>query len=350
MKRIVSILLICVLMLGMVSCKANKEEIHVIWSDLSDPYLATIADAVDRAMYIKNIRYSHVDSKGSAETQLSQVDSALATGAGVVVVSAVDAETSSVIVERARAKDAYVVFLCCEVAETVAMSYEKCVVVDVDFDSLGETLGTKIVADMLGDKYFKKGTVDSDAYAAFDRNGDGEITYLILGDETKFTACIEYINGELGKADRVPMKAHEANGSELALSELLSQYNDAAGATPELLLVSDDDLVESALLELRAKDFNYTMLKTHFIPFYTIGIAAAAGNLIPDKDEEERAAYSVLNTIDNGYVSAAALEDDDALAIALCTVLSNIVKEKDLFAKVDYVSGRNISVPYTIYG
>ncbi len=342
MKRIVSILLICVLMLGMVSCKINKEEIHVIWSDLDDQYLATIADAVDRAMYIKNIRYRHVDSEGSAEKQLEQVDDALAGGAGIVVVSAVDAATSALIVDKAQAKDAYVVFLCCDIMETVVMAYEKSIYINVDPASLVEILGDRIVTDVL------------ENYIAYDRNGDGEISYLPIGVSDELAGCVQYVNDKLKAADRSALVLHEAVLDTSDIHAVFSEYNDENKKTPELLLVADDDRVESVLLDLRRDDmnFNYTKLKTHFIPMYTVGIAAAAGNLIADKGEEERAAYSVMNTIDNGFVSAAALEDDDELALALCTVLSNIVKEKDLFDKVneEYLKDNKIFVPYTIYG
>lgn len=342
MKRIVSILLICVLMLGMVSCKINKEEIHVIWSDLEDQYLATIADAVDRAMYIKNIRYRHVDSEGSATKQLEQVDDALAGGAGIVVVSAVDAATSALIVAKAQAKDAYVVFLCCDIMDAVVMAYEKSIYINVDPASLVEALGDRIVADVL------------ENYDDYDRNGDGKISYLPVGVSDELAGCVLYVNDKLSQADRSALELHEAVLDTSDMHAVFSQYNDENKKTPELLLVADDDRIESVLFDMRrdGMNFNYTKLKTHFIPMYTVGIAAAAGKLIPDKGEEERAAYSVMNAIDNGFVSAAALEDDDELALALCTVLSNIVKEKDLFNKVndEYLNGNKIFVPYTIYG
>ena len=354
MKRIVSILLILVLLLGTVSCKQNKIEVQVIWSDLGNEYLATVADAIDRAMYIKNIRYTHKDSQGSAETQLTQVDEALAAGAGVVVVNAVNADTSVSVIEKAKAKDAYVIFLCCDVDDAAVKAYEKCVYIDVDPVSVVTALGDHILADMLGDTFSKKGVVDSEAYEAFDRNGDGVITYLPIGVSDEMLGCIEYVNETLEGNDLPMLALHEVTGLSEDLHEIFTLYNDDNKKTPELLLVGDDAMIESVLLSLRKDklNFNNTMLKTHFIPLYTVGIAANAGNLIPDKKQEERDAYSVMNAIDSGFVSGAALEDDDGIALALCTVLTNVFRGQDLFEDIqaEYLVGNKIFVPYTYYG
>ena len=348
MKRIVCIMMVIAMVLGLSACAVNDTEIDVIWSDLSDDYLATIADAVDRAMYIKNIKYRHVDSEGDAQKQLSQVDRALEDN-GIVVVSATDAATAALIVEKARAKDAVVIFLCCDVATATLESYERCYSVDVDPSTLLEVLGERIAADLLAD------------YEKYDRNGDGKISYVAFGTASLLAPVI---NGELTEAGKSELVFYDsANLLNTVITadigttvrEIFAEYTDEKGNTPELILSEDDAEIAPLLLALRSNglDFNNTKLTTHFLPLYTIGISAPAGDLIPDKKDEERAAYSVMSAVDNGFVSAAALENDDEIAISLASLIVNLFKDaEDLFHGIEdgYADGRWIRVPYTVYG
>lgn len=350
MKRILCIFMILVMTLGLFSCAINDTEIDVIWSDLEDDYLATIADAVDRGMYIKNIKYRHVDSEGDAAKQLSQVDAALEKN-NIVVVSATDPVTAIAIVEKARAKEATVIFLCCDVAKATVDSYEKCYYVDVDARSVFEVLGERIAADLVAD------------YDKYDRNKDGKISYLAFGDASLLALNVSKINEKLKAAGKPELVFYDAeNPAKTVLttdigatvSEIFAEYTDENKNTPELILSQDDAEIEPLLLALRSNelDYNNTKLTTHFIPLYTVGISANCGNLIPDKKEEERAAYSVMNAIDNGFVSAAALENDDEIAICLASLLEGWIKGEDAYAEIDadLIDGRCISVPYTIYG
>ena len=71
------------------------------------------------------------------------------------------------------------------------------------------------------------------------------------------------------------------------------------------------------------------------------------------EEKEQRDAYTVMNAIDSGFVSAAALENDDALAIACATVLKNFIKGNDTLQGIsdDYkASETKVLVPFTIYG
>ena len=347
MKRIVCIIMILTMVLGLSACAINDTEIDVIWSDLSDDYLATIADAIDRGMYIENIKYRHVDSEGDSHKQLEQVDTAL-TKNNIVVVSATDAATAALIVEKARAKDATVIFVCCDVAEATVDSYERCYCVDVDATSVVRVLGERIAADLL------------ENYEKYDRNGDGKISYVAFGGASVLATVINEELAEKGKPEIVfyddenLLKTVVTIDVGATVSEIFAEYTDAKGNTPELILSQDDSEIEPLLLALRSGelDFNNTKLTTHFIPLYTIGISANCGDLIADKKEEERAAYSVMSAIDNGFVSAAALENDDEIALSLAGLLANLIKGDEPFEDIAeaYINNRCISVPYTVYG
>ena len=347
MKRIVCIIMILAMTLGLCACAINDTEIDVIWSDLSDDYLATIADAIDRGMYIENIKYRHVDSEKNPQKQLEQVDTALEKN-NIVVVSATDAATAALIVEKARAKDATVIFVCCDVTKTTVESYERCYYVDVDALSVLEVLGERIADDLLAN------------YQKYDRNGDGKISYVAFGAAALLAPVINEELTEEGKPEIVFYDSTNLLGSVTttdigaSVSAIFAEYTDEKGNTPELILTEDDAEITPVLLALRSNglEFNNTKLTTHFLPLYTIGISAPAGDLIPDKKEEERAAYSVMNAIDNGFVSAAALENDDEIALSLASLIANIVKGDEIFDDIedDYIDGRCISVPYTVYG
>ena len=347
MKRIVCIIMILAMVLGLSACAINDTEIDVIWSDLSDDYLATIADAIDRGMYIENIKYRHVDSEKNPQKQLEQVDTALEKN-NIVVVSATDAATAALIVEKARAKDATVIFVCCDVAKTTVESYERCYYVDVDALSVVEVLGERIADDLVAN------------YEKYDRNGDGKISYVAFGTASLLAPEINEELAEEGKPALVFYDSANLLNTVLTddigakISEIFAEYTDAKKNTPELILSQDDTEIAPLLLALRSNDleFNNTKLNTHFIPLYTIGISAPAGDLIPDKKEEERAAYSVMSAIDNGFVSAAALENDDEIALSLASLLSNLIRGDEVFEDIedDYLDGRCISVPYTVYG
>ena len=349
MKKLIAFLLLTAILLTAVSCGAiNDTEVSVLWSDMSDEYLATIADAVDRAMYIKNIDYTHYDAAKSGETQLKQAKDAIAAGACALLLNPTDLVTATAILAAAKEADIPMIFICYEAPEALVNSYDKCAVVNADFANVYTTLGEKVAKDLLAD------------YEAYDRNGDGKITYAAFGLSG---AAVATVNAKLTEAGKPELDANLLHlaiptvGVDATIKTIFGEYNGKGSeknATPvELILTDDDAYVEEMLLALRGYELNYKKLVTHFIPLYTVGIAANAGDLLQSTNEEEKAAYSVMNAIDNGFLSAAALEDDDAIALSAATILANLIKGGEMLADIDeayLIGGRRVSVPYTVYG
>ena len=345
MKRIISLLLIVVFALSTVSCGAvNKTEVAVLWHNMADEFTAELADAVDRAMYIENIKYSHYDAEGNADAQIAQAKAAIEAGAPALLVNCETSGTAAAIIGLASDADIPVVFIGSNITASVLDTYSKCVSVELDYYSLYTVLAEKIAADLI------------ENYDDYDRNGDGKISYTAYGLSGE---CVPEINELLRaeeKAELVMVENNPTVSVTESINALFAGY-DGSGKTVnetpvELILTDDDAIIEEMLIALRAYQLNFEKLVTHFIPLYTVGAAANAGNLLVYAEkQEERDAYSVMNAIDNGYLSAAALEDDDTLAESAARILRNLLKGKDTFTKIDedLIVGKKISVKYTIY-
>ena len=352
MKKIISVILLIGIVLSFASCAINKDgEVSVLWSDLSDEFLFTVSDALDRGMYIENINYKHYDAKGSASTQLEQADAAIANGASALVVNAASLANATAIFAKAKAANIPLVFLCCNVSyipSDLIATYDKCVVVDIDSSTLVATMGDKIAADLLA------------KYEDYDRDSDGKISYAAFGTSAVVVSRINEKLTEAGKPELVLGNALWGALPTVAVEEsidaIFSGFNGEGNektATPvELILTDDDAYIEELLLAMRDYELNFKKLVTHYIPLYTVGIAANAGDLIDSEVQEERDAFSVMNAIDKGYLSAAALEDDDEIALSVAKILRNFIKGNDKMKDVkgDYVDGVKVLVPYTVYG
>ena len=384
MKRIVSILLLIVTVFGLASCGTinRKSAVSVLWSDMSDTYTAAVADALDRAMYIKNVNYTHYDAEKSSSKQISQAEAAIANGAAAIVLNAVDLDTANTILTLAEEAYMPIIFLATD-EKNVPKDFERyyrSAVVNVDPDTLYTTLGEKVAEDLFAD------------YESYDKNGDGCITYACFGYselaiDTANAKLVELYNGlkekdkekkfPLGvpeiKQDKTDYKIINSKYVDVSIDAIFAGYNkdlnDPTKAPVELILTDDDSYVCDVVLALRNYGYNDKNLVTHCIPVYTVGNFENASVLAygPEAEDEElnhknektrkerqatRDAYTVMSAIDSGYIAAAVLEDDDALALSTATILRNLIKKEKMFSGIssDYVSGQSVLVPYTIYG
>ena len=88
MKKFIAFVLIATMLLGLAACGAiNETEVSILWSDLSyneDGSIAmvpnSLINAIERAMYIENINYTHYDGNNDQPTQFKQATDALNAG------------------------------------------------------------------------------------------------------------------------------------------------------------------------------------------------------------------------------------------------------------------------------
>ena len=365
MKKIITLILAVALALtAMVSCSINDTEVAVIWSEQSDDYIFTVADALDRAFYIENVKYKHYDAKGDSAEQLKLVDDAIKAGTPVLVVNPTNAATATAVVAKAKDADIPVIFVEADLLSLAAIkaaNYAKAYTVNAGADSIVPVLSEKIAADL------------AENYTDYDRNGDGKITVASLG--LLGAASIAEINKELAeiKSDKKPPKAlkdidnpevvpmdikyYGANNVE-TVNKMLADFagvgsNEVKPTAAELIVLDDQAEVDDVLLAMREFELNHKKLVTHFIPLYTVGNTKNMGSLLGEKaKQEEKDAYSVLNVIDNGYLSGAVVQDDNGIATAVAEMVRAIIKGEDVLGGVEesYVKDGAVLVPYTVYG
>ena len=328
MKKIIALLIVLVSLFSIVSCGAiNKDgEVSVLWSNFSDKELAEVRDALDRAFYIENIKYTHYDAEGTHATQLDQAKAALDAGAVSLLVNLVSDISAPEFIALAKAKNVPIVFLCSNVSDAVLSTYDSAYSVSLDENSYAN-VQSKLISDYLLENY-----------ESADRDGNGKISYVTDLASVGIAALVDKALKDAGKA-----------GLELNLNTTIA---DDKGAV-ELIITNDNASALGFLKELREVGYNKDKLKTHLVLIFTKGIRENASFIIDDgqQDEAMLEAYTVMSAIDNGFIAGATIVDDDAIALTSAALLRNLIKGKDAFEGVneDYVKGSTALLPYTAY-
>ena len=377
MKKILAFVLAAVLLVGMAACSVNKTEVSVLWSGDGVAHVPdSLINALDRAMYIENIKYTHYGANGDQAAQTEKVQEVLANNCSGLVVELVDPSAAQTIVDMAKAKNVPLVFINSDVDAAVVNSYAKCASVISDEASVATVLGNKIAETISDEK----------AYQKADLNGDGKITYLALG---QVSGIVDTVNAALQKAGRDALVAVNASSvAELSVKEepvkkaMHGRLTDADGMVVEMIISDNDANALNDLVALQEKGFNADKLKTHFVPVYTVGadtdykayvfdkipeIGIALGDEKLDKQSDiseevmnairaqsnlikldtlekwedlEVAVYTTRNVIGDGRLSNAAAVDFDGLAGAAAEAMAKLLEDKPL-------DKNSIAVAYT---
>ena len=346
MKRLIAIALAAVMLLGLAACGSiNKTEVSVLWSgDGVVKIPNSLINAMERAMYIKSIAYSHYGASGDQAQQTKQAEAVLNAGCAALAVELVDPAAAQTIVDMAKAKDVPVVFFNCNVDAAVVSSYNKCVLINTNEDSLAQVQGTMIAEALYKEKKKK-------ALFTCDRNEDGKITYTGVGD---VEAVVAVINAALKEKELPALEAVADNDIDVLISAFTEE------AAPTELIITDNDATALEILQaLQAKGYNKDRLTTHCIPLYTVGADADASAFADTEDmtQEDLAVfiYNALNLVDAGQLAGTAVEDYDSIAIAVATVLHNLLKGNESMKNVAKIKdgitadGQTVRIPYTTY-
>lgn len=275
MKKLIAIALIAVMVLGLAACgSVNESEVSVLWSGDGVVHVPnSLINAMERAMYIENITYKHYGANGDQAAQNAQANEALNAGCSALVVELVDPAAAQEIVDAAKAKNVPVVFFNCEVDEAVVSGYEKAACVVSDPASIGEIQGTQIFEAIATEKK-KAYILNKDV----DRNADGKVSYLGIGD---VAATVEALNTSMVENGLVALESVSEGVDATYVAGLTvvdgatdkdkGQLTTAEGASVELIITADDVSAKDVLLALQAHGFNTSKLKTHCIPVFTVG-------------------------------------------------------------------------------
>ena len=275
MKKLIAIALIAVMVLGLAACgSVNESEVSILWSGDGIVHVPnSLINAMERAMYIENVDYTHYGANGDQAAQTAQAMEALNAGCSALVVELVDTAAAQEIVDAAKAKNVPVVFFNCDVDEAVVSGYEKAACVVSDPASIGKVQGEQLFKAIASEKK-KVYSFNKD----IDRNADGKLSYLAIGD---VAVTVEALNATLTEKGLTALEsvAEGADASYIAgltavdgeTSKDKGQLTTAEGASVELIIVADDADAKDVLVALQAQGFNSTKLKTHCIPVYTVG-------------------------------------------------------------------------------
>ena len=154
----------------------SNADVAVMYYTYGDTYIASVRTALDAKLDELGVKYQDYDANNNQTTQNEQIDTAIQTGANVLIVNIVTSgsvDASSQIVEKAKAADIPVIFFNRAVEGDedegkVLGSYDKCAFVGTDAPEAGHMQG-----EMIGNYLV-------DNYDAVDLNGDGKISYAMF--------------------------------------------------------------------------------------------------------------------------------------------------------------------------
>lgn len=393
MKKLFAILLAAAMLLSLAACGAGSAtKVAILWDDAGTVQVPnSLINAVERAMYTKSVAYTHYGANGDQAKQAEQAAQALEQGCAALLVKLVDAAGAQEIVDLAKAANVPVIFFACEVDEAVASGYDKCICVNTDADSLSTAQGEMLEEALIKEE---KGLFSKEAtYSVneeMDRNEDGEITYLAIGD---VAGTVEAINAILEEKE-LPALVSAGEGADASRIESLTEsvhvtekevemglLVSAEGVSVDLILTDSDAAALDVLVALQARGYNANKLTTHCIPLYTVGSDAdykayvladrpegtredAAVmeyyeqmqylvDLTTVKDEDlEVMVYNTYNVIDSGRIAGTAVQDYDAIAAAMALIAKNLLTGNELLKDVDaeqVTDGWLVKIPYTTY-
>ena len=388
MKRIVSLILVALLTLSVfcfTGCGAvNDSEVSILWSGNGKVEVPnSLINSMERAMYIKHVEYKHYGANGSLATQLEQAKSALNAGCQVLVVELVSdniidviksKDVAQQIVDAAKEKSVPVIFFNCMVDESVVNSYDKCVSIVSDVSTIADVQG-ELIAD-----YVKAN------FKNIDKNEDNKISATFQGINTFADDAVKKANELLATDDYKVSRSFFGEKLNLSVELSIPEIINPDLTKYELILTPDDVTALVVLRELQKSDYNTDKLTTQFVPIVTVGESVDYKEIVlagrPENKDEyaeyyennkflvdltaveeedlDAMIYTTINVIDAGRIAGTATEDRDAIAIAVASVVRNLVKGDDTFKGVAsevkegeapsvVVDGRYVKVRYIAY-
>ncbi len=334
----------------------SSANVAVFYYTYSDTYIASVRTALDAELDAAGIKYQDYDGGNSQTTQNEQIDTAIQTGATLLVVNIVTSGTDDVsmaIIEKAEAAGIPVIFFnrSVESEDTegeVLGSYADCAFVGTDAPEAGHLQGT-----MVGEYVVEN-------FDAIDLNGDGVISYAMfmgqLGNaeaiyrtqygvedanaviEAAGYPALEYFDASNTDCYQVDQDgAWSATAANAYMVTNLSQYNEENGNMIELVICNNDGMAEGVISALNDKGYNLGTDDSTMIPVYGVDATDAAIQLITD-----------------GKMTGTVKQDAEGMAEGIAYLVTNAASGLDLMANTDdYNISENVSnkifIPYAMY-
>ena len=369
-KKIIAVLL-CVAMVaamavgcgGKEDSKGGSEDkkesdlnVGVFYYTYSDTYISSVRTALDKKLDEMGVKYQDYDGNSNQTTQNEQIDTAIQTGANLLIVNIVTSgsnDASTQIIDKAKAADIPVIFFNRAVEDSegeegvVLNTYDKCAFVGTDAPEAGHMQG-----EMIGDYVVEN-------YDKVDLNGDGKISYaMFMGQLGNVEAiyrtqyAVEDADKKLEEAGKPALEFFDSantdkyqvdqdgNWSATAANNYmttnLSQYNEGNNNMIELIICNNDGMAEGAVAALNDKGYN-TGDPKKTIPVFGVDATDAAKKLIAD-----------------GKMVGTIKQDAEGMADCIAQLTQNTAEGKGLVDGVDkeMISEKvanKIFIPYGIY-
>ena len=335
----------------------SNADVAVMYYTYGDTYIASVRTALDAKLDELGVKYQDYDANNNQTTQNEQIDTAIQTGANVLIVNIVTSgsvDASSQIVEKAKAAGIPVIFFNRAVEGDedegkVLGSYDKCAFVGTDAPEAGHMQG-----EMIGNYLV-------DNYDSVDLNGDGKISYAMfmgqLGNveaiyrtqygvedankvlEEKGKPALEYFDSSNTDCYQVDQDGNwSATAANNYMTTNLTQYNEENKNMIELVICNNDGMAEGAISALNDKGYNLGTGKDgKMIPVFGVDATDAAKQLIGD-----------------GKMTATVKQDADGMAACIADLAKNAADGKDLMDGTDSYNisdkvSNKIFIPYQEY-
>ena len=336
--------------------KIEDMTVGVFYYTYSDTYISSVRTALDESLKAAGIDFQDYDANSNQTTQNEQIDTAISTGANLLIVNIVTSgsvDASQAIVDKAQAAGIPVIFFNRAVESDeeegkVLGSYDKCAFVGTDAPEAGHMQG-----DMIG-KYLVEN------FDAVDLNGDGSISYaMFMGQLGNVEAiyrtqyAVEDANKVLTEAGKAELQYFDSsnkdcyqvdqdgNWSATAANNYmitkLSQYNKENNNMIELIICNNDGMAEGAISALNDKGYNLGDGTSTTIPVFGVDATDAAKQLIAD-----------------GKMTGTIKQDAEGMAEAIAFLTQNVAEGKAVLDGTDsYNISENVSnkiyIPYAAY-
>lgn len=336
--------------------KIEDMTVGVFYYTYSDTYISSVRTALDESLKAAGIDFQDYDANSNQTTQNEQIDTAISTGANLLIVNIVTSgsvDASQAIVDKAQAAGIPVIFFNRAVESDeeegkVLGSYDKCAFVGTDAPEAGHMQG-----DMIG-KYLVEN------FDAVDLNGDGSISYaMFMGQLGNVEAiyrtqyAVEDANKVLTEAGKAELQYFDSSNKDCYqvdqdgnwsataannyMNTNLSQYNKESNNMIELIICNNDGMAEGAISALNDKGYNLGDGTSTTIPVFGVDATDAAKQLIAD-----------------GKMTGTIKQDAEGMAEAIAFLTQNVAEGKAVMDGTDsYNISENVSnkiyIPYAAY-
>ncbi|MGN0974408.1 MAG: galactose ABC transporter substrate-binding protein [Gemmiger sp.] len=328
---------------------ASSVNAAVFYYSYGDTYISSVRSALDADLEAAGIKYQDYDSNNSQTTQNEQIDTALASGANLLIVNLVtsgSSDAASTVCEKAAAAGVPVIFFNRAVEEdgsegAILNKYENIAFVGTDAPEAGHMQG-KMVGNYLLENY-----------DAVDLNGDGVIQYaLFKGDAANVEAIyrtqygVEDANAVLTAAGKPEMEYFDASNADKFQLDLtgawsaqaaqeymqtnLSQFSEANGNMIEVIICNNDNMAEGCIAALNASGYNTGDGTGKTIPVFGVDATDSAKQLIAAgkmtgtiKQDAEGMAECITHLAGNVASGAGLLADTDSYTKDTANNLNN---------------------------